>query len=130
MLKALADRVFSSVRESLMLAGAFLTGRPDTSGSNSATWRHDFFLIRAIESSVHDFSADAITALRSYFIEEISQRCTSPGDDLISVLASAQDETDTFEIGRTARSRPAVAVRRRHDYQSDRQRFARIEQPP
>ena len=62
MLKALADRVFSSVRESLMLAGAFLTGRPDTSGSNGATWRHDFFPIRAIESSVHDSSADAIAA--------------------------------------------------------------------
>ena len=32
MLKAWSDRVFSSVRESLMRAGAFLTGRPDTSG--------------------------------------------------------------------------------------------------
>jgi cytochrome P450 len=50
MLKALADRVFSSVRESLMRASVFLTGRPDTSGSNGATWRHDFFPICAIES--------------------------------------------------------------------------------
>ena len=98
MLKALADRVFSSVRESLMLAGAFLTGRPDTSGSNGATWRHDFFPSRAIESSVHDSSADAIATLRSYFIEEISQRRAGPGDDLISVLVSAQDETDTLRL--------------------------------
>jgi cytochrome P450 len=98
MLKALADRVFSSVRGSLMLAGAFLTGRPDTSGSNGATWRRDFFPICAIESSVHDSSADAIAALRSYFIEEISQRRTSSGDDLISVLISAQDETDTLKL--------------------------------
>ena len=98
MLKAWSDQVFSSVRESLMLAGAFLTGRLDTSGSNGATWRHDFFPIGAIESSVHDSSADAIATLRSYFIEEISQRRASPGDDLISVLVSAQDETDTLRL--------------------------------
>ena len=98
MLKALADRVFPSVRQSLMLAGAFLTGRPDTSGSNGAIWRYDFFPIRAIESSVHDSSADAIATLRSYFIEEISQRRASPGDDLISVLVSAQTETDTLRL--------------------------------
>ena len=98
MLKALADRVFSSVHESLMLAGAFLTGRPDASGSNGATWRHDFFPIRAIESSVHDFTTDAVATLRRYFIEEISQRRASPGDDLISVLVSAQDETDTLRL--------------------------------
>jgi cytochrome P450 len=36
--------------------------------------------------------------LRSYFIEEISQRSASPGDDLISVLVSAQDETDTLSL--------------------------------
>ena len=94
MLKALADRMFSSVRESLMQAGAFLTGRPDTSGTNGATWRHDFFPIRAIEPPVRDSNADAIATLRSYFIEEISQRRASPGDDLISVLVSAQAETD------------------------------------
>ncbi len=98
MLKALADRVFSSVRESLMRASVFLTGRPDTSESNGDTWRHDFFPMGAIESSVHDFSADAIAALRSYFIEEISQRRTSPGDDLISVLVSSQDETDPLSL--------------------------------
>ena len=98
MLKALADRVFSSVHESLMLAGAFLTARPDTSGSNGATWRHDFFPIRAIESSVHDFTTDAVATLRRYFIEEISQRRASPGDDLISVLVSVQDETDTLRL--------------------------------
>src|SRR5712692_9909854 len=98
MLKAWSDQVFSSVRESLMLAGAFLTGRPDTSGSNGTTWRHDFFPICAIESSVHDSSADAIAALRSYFIEEISQRRAGPGDDLISVLVSGQDETDTLRL--------------------------------
>ncbi len=98
MLKAWSDQVFSSVRESLMLAGAFLTGRLDTSGSNGATWRHDFFPNGGIESSAHDSSADAIAALRSYFIEEISQRRASPGDDLISVLVSAQDETDTLSL--------------------------------
>ena len=98
MLKAWSDQVFSSVRESLMLAGAFLSGRPDTSGSNSTTWRHDFFPIRAIESSVHDSSADTIATLRSYFIEEISQRRASPGDDLISVLVSAQNETDALRL--------------------------------
>jgi len=54
--------------------------------------------IGAIESSVHDSSADAIAALRSYFIEELSQRRASPGDDLISVLVSAQDETDTLRL--------------------------------
>jgi cytochrome P450 len=99
MLKAWSDRVFSSVRESLMLAGAFLSGRLETSGSNGATWRHD--PIRATESSVHDSSADAIAALRSYFSEEISQRRASPGDDLISVLASTQDETDTLRLALT-----------------------------
>jgi len=98
MLKALADRVFSSVRESLMRASVFLTGRPETSGSNGATWRHDFFPNGGIESSAHDSSADAIAALRSYFIEEISQRRASPGDDLISILVSAQDETDTLSL--------------------------------
>src|SRR5260370_12160737 len=98
MLKAWSDQVFSSVRESLMLAGAFLSGRPDTSGSNGATWRHNFFPICAIESSVHDSSADAIAALRSYLIEEISQRRAGPGDDLISVLASAQDGTPTLRL--------------------------------
>jgi cytochrome P450 len=98
MLKAWSDRVFSSVRESLMLAGAFLTCRLDTSGSNGAAWRRDFFPIRAIESSVPDSSADAIVALRSYFSEGISQRRATPGDDLISVLASAQGETDTLSL--------------------------------
>jgi cytochrome P450 len=49
-----------------------------------------------MESSVHDSSADAIVALRSYFIEEISHLRASPGDDLISALVSAQDETDTL----------------------------------
>ncbi len=81
-----------------MLAGAFLSGRLDTSGSDGAIGSHDFFPIRAIESSIHDSSADAIAALRSYFIEEISQRRAGPGDDLISFLASAQDETDTLRL--------------------------------
>jgi cytochrome P450 len=98
MLKALADRVFSSVRESLMRASVFLTDRLDTSGANGAIWRHDFFPIGAMESSVHDSSADAIVALRSYFIEEISHLRASPGDDLISALVSAQDETDTLRL--------------------------------
>src|SRR6202162_430443 len=48
MLKALADRVFSSVRESLMRAGAFLTCRPDTSRSKAAPWRHDVLPLGAI----------------------------------------------------------------------------------
>jgi cytochrome P450 len=128
MLKAWSDQVFSSVRESLMLAGAFLTGRLDTSGSNGATWRHDFFPIGAIESSVHDSSADAIATLRSYFIEEISQRRASPGDDLISVLVSAQDATDTSNHPDTEgkhqaenhrATTPAASCIRSHNFNSD-----------
>jgi cytochrome P450 len=98
MLKALADRVFSSVRESLMRASAFLTDHLDRSGSNGATWKHDVFPVGAIESSVRDSGADAIATLRSYFIEEISQRRARPGDDLISALVSAHDETETLRL--------------------------------
>jgi cytochrome P450 len=47
---------------------------------------------------VHDSSADAIATLRSYFIEEISQRRASPGDDLISTLVSGQHETETLRL--------------------------------
>lgn len=93
MLRDWSDRVFSSIRERLTTAGAILADQLDNARSNGADWRSADSTIAALESCSRDSNVEASEALRNYFAEEISRRRVAPGDDFISVLLSARDES-------------------------------------
>jgi cytochrome P450 len=94
MLKTWSDQLFSSVRESLILAGASLATDIDKSEFDDATQRKDCPPSLGLIDSSNNSNVDTILALRRYFADEISRRRGSLGDDLISVLASGRAGAD------------------------------------
>ena len=88
MLKAWSDEIFAAVRRTLAIAGAFVNGSTlpafaDVGAQPVAS------PLRMIDGSIPETNADAMAALRDYFLREIERRKARPGGDLVSAMVSA-----------------------------------------
>jgi cytochrome P450 len=91
MLKAWSDEIFAAVRRSLAIVGAFASGGASTPTSADVGAQPVASPLGAIDGSIPATNADAMAALRDYFLREIERRKARPGDDLVSAMVSAQD---------------------------------------
>jgi cytochrome P450 len=91
MLKAWSDEIFASVRKSLAIAGAFVNGGAPTPAFTDVGASPVAPSLSVIDASIPETNADAMAALRDYFIRQIERRQARPGNDLVSAMVSAHD---------------------------------------
>ena len=91
MLKVWSDEIFASVRRSLAIAGAFAEGGMVIPDPTDSPVDPALSPLRAVDGSIPETNADAMTALREYFMRAIERRRARPGNDLVSVLVSVHD---------------------------------------
>jgi cytochrome P450 len=89
MLKAWSDDIFAAVRSSLAIAGAFVGGGALTPACSAMEAQPVAAALGMIDSAIPATNADAMAALREYFLRQIERRKARPGDDLVSAMLSA-----------------------------------------
>jgi cytochrome P450 len=93
-LKGWSDEIFAAARNMLTIAGGLVAGRPNAAiGPDEAE-----AVLHAIDAAIPTATADAMAALREYFLAHIERRRARPGNDLVSALLTKLDG-DALETG-------------------------------